>query len=71
MAVSAPNSARDAQDTAPLWAEPADLLDGLDESAESAPLELTVSLTATEHARLRDRADAQGISLEDALRRLI
>ena len=56
---------------APLWAEPADLLDGLDDSTTSAPIELTVSLTGAEHARLRDRADAQGISLEDALRRLI
>ncbi|MBD8011627.1 MULTISPECIES: ribonuclease H [Microbacterium] len=71
MAVSASIPSRPEQDAALLWAEPADLLDGLDESAESAPLELTVSLTATEHARLRDRADAQGISLEDALRRLI
>ena len=55
----------------PLWAEASDLLDGFDEPAASAPLELTISLTATEHARLRDRADAQGISLEEALRRLI
>lgn len=68
-----------------LWAEPADLLDGLDDpstgsgtrmtgsgtQASSGPLELTVALTANEHERLRDRADAQGISLEEALRRLI
>lgn len=54
-----------------LWAEPADLLDGLDGSTASAPIELAVSLTAAEHARLRDRAEAQGISLEAALRRLI
>jgi ribonuclease HI len=71
MAVSASSSARATTDAAPLWAEPADLLDGLDEPPASAPLELTVSLTGAEHARLRDLADAQGISLEDALRRLI
>ncbi|QMU96945.1 ribonuclease HI [Microbacterium esteraromaticum] len=72
-AASAPEAERVElrRDTAVLWAEPADLLDGLDESGASAPIELTVSLTAAEHARLRDRADAQGISLEDALRRLI
>lgn len=58
-------------DAALLWAEPADLLDGLDGSTASTAIELTVSLSAAEHARLRDRADAQGISLEDALRRLI
>lgn len=57
-----------------LWAEASDLLDGLDgldEHAASASIELRLTLTAAEHARLRDRADAQGISLEDALRRLI
>ncbi|WP_336644886.1 ribonuclease H family protein [Microbacterium sp. USHLN186] len=59
-----------------LWAEPVDLLDGLDDPSSgsattAAPIEITVSLTAAEHARLRDRADAQGISLADALRRLI
>ena len=74
MAVSASSSAGATPDAALLWAEPADLLDGLDELdglAASAPLELTLSLTAAEHARLRDRADAQGVSLEEALRRLI
>ncbi|MFJ4045738.1 ribonuclease H [Microbacterium sp. NPDC089987] len=93
MAVSAAASAP-AHASAPqalLWAEPADLLDGLDDPSTgsgtqrassgtqragsgtqaSGPLQLTVSLTAAEHARLRDRADAQGISLEEALRRLI
>lgn len=55
----------------PLWAEASDLLDGFDEPVASAPLELTVSLTADEHSRLRDRADAQGVSLQEALRRLI
>lgn len=59
-----------------LWAEPVDLLDGLDDpstgsATTAAPIEITVSLTGAEHARLRDRADAQGISLADALRRLI
>ncbi|MDT0156003.1 ribonuclease H [Microbacterium sp. ARD32] len=55
----------------PLWAQASDLLDGLAEPAASAPLELRLTLSADEHARLRDRADAQGISLEQALRRLI
>ncbi|MFD5213882.1 ribonuclease H [Microbacterium sp. NPDC058345] len=55
----------------PLWAEASDLLDGLDGGAASDPIELSLALTAAEHARLRDRADAQGISLEEALRRLI
>ncbi|MEJ1089774.1 ribonuclease H [Microbacterium sp. Mu-80] len=64
-------TARDTGHAEPLWAEPADLLDGFDEPVASAPLDLTVSLTAAEHARLRDRADAQGISLAEALRRLI
>lgn len=39
-------------------------------SAASA-IEIRISLTPDEHARLRDRADAQGISPEQALRRLI
>ncbi|MBN8204891.1 ribonuclease HI [Microbacterium esteraromaticum] len=59
------------QFSAPLWAETTDLFSGFDEPEASAPTRLTVSLTAAEHARLRDRADAQGISLEEALRRLI
>jgi ribonuclease HI len=53
-----------------LWAEASSLLDDLD-SSESEPLDLRISLTGDEHARLRDRADAQGVSLEEALRRLI
>jgi len=58
--------------TAPaLWAEASDLLDGLDLPASVSPIELRVPLSAEEHARLRDRADAQGITLEEALRRLI
>ena len=54
-----------------LWAEASDLLDGLDLPADATPTELRVALSAEEHARLRDRADAQGVSLEEALRRLI
>jgi len=61
-----------------LWAEASDLLDGLDDASTGPgsrrgfdPVELTVTLTADEHARLRDRADAQGVSLQAALRRLI
>lgn len=61
-----------------LWAEASDLLDGLDDASTGQgsrrgfdPVELTVTLTADEHARLRDRADAQGVSLQEALRRLI
>ncbi|MFE2771108.1 ribonuclease H family protein [Microbacterium resistens] len=54
----------------PLWAETADLLDGLD-APVVPPIELRITLSSDEHARLRDRADAQGVSLEEALRRLI
>ena len=61
-----------------LWAEASDLLDGLDDASTGPgsrrgfdPVELTVTLTADEHARLRDRADAQCVSLQEALRRLI
>ncbi|MEJ1091507.1 ribonuclease H [Microbacterium istanbulense] len=58
---------------AALWAEASSLLDGLDDTAPAAsePLDLRISLTGDEHARLRDLADAQGVSLEEALRRLI
>ena len=54
-----------------LWAEASDLLDGLDLPSDTTPIELRVTLSASEHARLRDRADAQGVPLEEALRRLI
>lgn len=54
----------------PLWAEASDLLDGLD-APEDDPIELRIPLSSDEHARLRDRAEAQGVSLEEALRRLI
>ncbi|MCE7480964.1 ribonuclease HI [Microbacterium profundi] len=57
--------------TLPLWAEASDLLDGLDDAADVAPVELHVTLSSAELSRLRSRAEAQGISLEDALRRLI
>lgn len=66
-AVSAPAADAPAQ----LWAEASDLLDGLGDDAEGAPVELHVTLSSTELSRLRRRAEAQGISLEDALRRLI
>ncbi|WP_417555641.1 ribonuclease H family protein [Microbacterium sp.] len=59
------------QEPAQLWAAASDLLDGLDEQPVAAPIDLTVSLTGAEHARLRDRAEAQNISLAEALRRLI
>jgi ribonuclease HI len=54
-----------------LWAEASDLLDGLEVPAATPPIDLRIALSAEEHARLRDRADAQGVSLEEALRRLI
>ncbi|WP_136036835.1 ribonuclease H family protein [Microbacterium sp. K35] len=54
----------------PLWAEPSDLLDGLDRPDDD-PIELRIPLSSDEHVRLRDRAEAQGVSLEEALRRLI
>lgn len=55
-----------------LWAEPSDLLADLDEApATLGPLTLTLELTADEHARLLDLAEVQGVSVEDALRRLI
>jgi ribonuclease HI len=55
---------------APLWAETSSLFDDFD-TPSADPIELRISLTGDEHARLRDRAEAQGISLEAALRRLI
>lgn len=54
----------------PLWAEASDLLDGLDDRVDD-PIVVSLALSADEHARLRDSAEAQGISLEEALRRLI
>ncbi|GGD70323.1 ribonuclease H family protein [Microbacterium murale] len=57
--------------TLPLWAEASDLLDGLDDTADVAPVEIHLTLSPTELSRLRTRAEAQGISLEEALRRMI
>ena len=54
----------------PLWAEASDLLDGLDAPVDD-PIVVQLALSSDEHARLRDSAEAQGISLEEALRRLI
>lgn len=60
----------------PLWAETSSLFDDLDASEPiegplASAIDLHVTLTPDEHSRLRDRADAQNISLEQALRRLI
>lgn len=54
-----------------LWAEASDLLADLGESPTADPIELRIALSPDEHSRLRDRAASQGVSLEDALRRLI
>ena len=64
-----PSPAPAAATAEPLWAEASDLLDGLD--APDDPIELRIPLSSDEHARLRDRAEAQGVTLEEALRRLI
>lgn len=69
-AAAAPSPAAAASLAEPLWAEASDLLDGLDAPAAD-PIELRLPLSPDEHARLRDRAEAQGVSLEEALRRLI
>jgi ribonuclease HI len=70
VAASAPSPAASTSLAEPLWAEASDLLDGLD-APDDDPIELRLPLSADEHARLRDRAEAQGVSLEEALRRLI
>ncbi|GAB3598036.1 ribonuclease H family protein [Microbacterium tumbae] len=71
-AASAPSPAAAASGSALLWAEPSDLLDGLETVAElTVPIEIRLSLTSAERSRLQNRADAQGVSLEEALRRLI
>lgn len=54
----------------PLWAEASDLLDSL-YAPDDDPIEVRLALSSDEHARLRDRAEAQGVTLEEALRRLI
>lgn len=69
--VRASRSEAPAQTAAPLWAEASDLLDGLDDPRETPPIGISLTLTGAEHARLRDRAEAQGVSLEEALRRLV
>lgn len=70
-AASAPSPFAAASLAEPLWAETADLFDGFDDDPASDPVEVRVTLTGEEHARLADRASAQGITLEEALRRLI
>jgi ribonuclease HI len=67
---SAPDAPTSVASAAPLWAEASDLLDGLD-APTAEPIALQLTLSGEEHARLRDRAEAQGVSLEQALRRLI
>jgi ribonuclease HI len=69
-AAPTPSPAASTSVAEPLWAEASDLLDGLD-APEDDPIELRIPLSSDEHARLRDRAEAQGVSLEEALRRLI
>ncbi|MFK0242976.1 ribonuclease H [Microbacterium sp. NPDC090281] len=69
-AAPTPSPATSTSVAEPLWAEASDLLDGLD-APEDDPIELRIPLSSDEHARLRDRAEAQGVSLEEALRRLI
>ena len=54
----------------PMWGEASDLLAGLEEPTP-ARTELRVSLSHDELARLRKRADALDIPVEEALRRLI
>lgn len=64
-------SSRGAAAPEPLWAEASDLFEGLDDEPASDPVKLIVTLSGEEHARLADRASAQNVSLEEALRRLI
>ncbi|MDQ0643858.1 ribonuclease H family protein [Microbacterium murale] len=71
VAASAPSPAAAVTAAAPLWAEASDLLDGLDDEADVAPVELHIALSPAELSRLRTRAQSQGVSLEEALRRLI
>ncbi|GAA5144503.1 hypothetical protein GCM10025768_00270 [Microbacterium pseudoresistens] len=67
---ASPQPAAPAPVSAPRWAEAIDLLAGLD-AEDDAPVEVRLTLTPAEHARLRGRAAAQGLSLDEALRRLI
>ncbi|MFJ4172829.1 ribonuclease H [Microbacterium sp. NPDC089696] len=70
-AASAPSPFTAATLAQPLWAEASDLFDGFDDDPASDPVEVRITLTGEEHARLADLASAQGISLDEALRRLI
>lgn len=70
-AASAPSPFAAATAAEPLWAETADLFEGFDDDPASDPVEVRLTLTGEEHARLADLASAQGISLDEALRRLI
>lgn len=70
-AASAPSPAAAASLAEPLWAEASDLFDGLDDEPADDPIELRITLSGDEHARLTDLAEAQGVTLEEALRRLI
>ncbi|WP_449407371.1 ribonuclease H family protein [Microbacterium maritypicum] len=70
-AASAPSPFTAATLAQPLWAEASDLFDGFDADPASDPVEVRITLTGEEHARLADLASAQGISLDEALRRLI
>ncbi|WP_164234143.1 ribonuclease H family protein [Microbacterium hydrocarbonoxydans] len=70
-AASAPSPAAAASLAEPLWAEASDLFEGLDDEPADDPIELRITLSGEEHARLADRAQAQGVTLEEALRRLI
>lgn len=70
-AASAPSPAAAASLAEPLWAEASDLFDGLDDAPADDPIELRITLSGDEHARLTDLAEAQGVTLEEALRRLI
>ena len=70
--LSAPSASAAAASLAePLWAEASDLFDGLDDAPADDPIELRITLSGDEHARLTDLAEAQGVTLEEALRRLI
>jgi len=70
-AASAPSPAATASLAEPLWAEASDLFEGLDDEPADDPIELRITLSGDEHARLADLAEAQGVTLEEALRRLI
>lgn len=70
-AISAPARTPAASVAEPLWAEASDLFEGLDDEPTDDPIELRITLNGDEQARLTDLAEAQGVTLEEALRRLI